>query len=771
MWRNFKIGVRLTIWLFLIAVGSVATIGYLAYDRSKTALEEGSFDLLTAVREMKAKQIEAYFENINDQITTFSASPSTMSAVAQFKTGFNALHDSTRQTNPAKDSTLFEYYDQEFIPRLSFNKSNTAATETYFPKDPGIRLIQDLYISSNPFPIGEKHKLIKADDGSHYSEIHAQFHPYFKAYLEKFGYYDIFLIDDKTGAIVYTVFKEVDFGTSLIEGPYSNTNFARAYRQVIETDSISSVHLVDYEPYHPSYDAMAAFIAAPIYKDGKRIGVVAFQMPIDKINSVMTSDENWEAVGLGKSGETYIVGEDYTLRNQSRFLIEDSNNYFDMIEKIGLSDSIIQRIKNFNSTIGLQPVKTEGTMDALQGKSNTRIFEDYRGVRVLSSYKPLDIDGVHWVLMSEIDEAEAFAPVNQLRNGLLWVFVAIMPFIFGIAYVISRRITKPLKGLSKGALQLAKGNLRSQIEVGGKDEIGILALSFKKMQTSIQNLVGELRDINTNLENKVRNRTIEIERHRDMLSEKNREILDSINYAKRLQNAIMPTTEKIQEHLSQSFILFEPKDIVSGDFYWMDIRGDEMLIAAVDCTGHGVPGAMVSVVGSNNLNRCVKEFGLKYPAEILDKLTDLVIETFKTKADDVRDGMDIALCSINLKSKKLTYAGAHNPLWILRKNHDEITEIKANKQPVGMYEFRKPFVNHEVKLEEGDIVYLFSDGYADQFGGPRGKKLKHKTMKSMIVESRNENMQRQCETLRQKFFEWKGDVDQIDDVCIIGIRV
>lgn len=246
------------------------------------------------------------------------------------------------------------------------------------------------------------------------------------------------------------------------------------------------------------------------------------------------------------------------------------------------------------------------------------------------------------------------------------------------------------------------------------------------------------------------------------------EILDSINYAKRIQSAILPPTSLIDRLLPQSFVLYLPKDIVAGDFYWLEQKEGHTLIAAADCTGHGVPGAMVSVVCNNGLNRSVREHGLTNPAAILDKTREIVIQEFEKSEEEVKDGMDIALCSI--KGNTLHYSGANNPLWVLRKDAVEFEEIKANKQPIGKYANPEPFTSHEVQLNPGDTVYIFTDGYQDQFGGPKGKKLKASNLKKLILDNAHQPMSQQKSKLEQAFHQWKGDLDQLDDVCVIGFR-
>ncbi|MFZ5552136.1 MAG: SpoIIE family protein phosphatase [Bacteroidota bacterium] len=269
----------------------------------------------------------------------------------------------------------------------------------------------------------------------------------------------------------------------------------------------------------------------------------------------------------------------------------------------------------------------------------------------------------------------------------------------------------------------------------------------------------------------------EIEQQKEIVEEKNRDILDSIRYAKRIQDAILPDEERMKDVLGKDmFVVYRPKDIVSGDFYWMRVKGNKVLFAAVDCTGHGVPGAFVSLVGNNGLNRTVNEFGLMKPAEILDNLTTIVEDAFRSQGHgDVRDGMDISLCSLEMLSfneSLVEWSGANNPLWLIKKdNPTEVKEIKADKQPIGKFEMRKPYSHFEEKLQKGDTLYIFTDGYADQFGGPSGKKFKYSQLKELLISNFDRPMHEQKEIIIQRFDAWKEGVEQIDDVCIIGVRI
>ncbi|MBK9190808.1 MAG: SpoIIE family protein phosphatase [Crocinitomicaceae bacterium] len=259
------------------------------------------------------------------------------------------------------------------------------------------------------------------------------------------------------------------------------------------------------------------------------------------------------------------------------------------------------------------------------------------------------------------------------------------------------------------------------------------------------------------------------------IEHKSQEIIDSITYAKRIQEAILLPIPLIKNHLPDSFVIYKPKDIVAGDFYWIEDTPDSTLVSVADCTGHGVPGAMVSVVCHNALNSSLREFDLTDPGKILDKTRELVTRQFSKSNQDVKDGMDISLAAIEKKNengdRKIKWAGANNPIWILRNGSKEIEEIKPDKQTVGKGEHLKNFTTHSILVHQGDLIYIFSDGFADQFGGERGKKYKYKPFKDLLILNAHRSMKEQEEAILREFEVWKKDLEQVDDICIIGIRI
>ncbi|MES2567874.1 MAG: tetratricopeptide repeat protein [Bacteroidota bacterium] len=266
-------------------------------------------------------------------------------------------------------------------------------------------------------------------------------------------------------------------------------------------------------------------------------------------------------------------------------------------------------------------------------------------------------------------------------------------------------------------------------------------------------------------------KTVENQKH--IVEEQNKDITDSIRYAERIQSAILPPEKQWNALLPQSFVFYKPKDILSGDFYWIEQKGDLVFVAAADCTGHGVPGALISIVNYNLLNKAVLEKDLNDPADILNYVNNqLIIALHQTyQESSVKDGMDISLCVLNTKTLELTYSGANNPIYIITNN--ELQQISADKFPVGAFveEQIQTFTTKQIQLQRDDLVYLFSDGYADQFGGEKGKKFKYKQLKDILHENKLLPMEQQSKLLADRFQTWKGVLEQVDDVLIIGIRI
>lgn len=407
---------------------------------------------------------------------------------------------------------------------------------------------------------------------------------------------------------------------------------------------------------------------------------------------------------------------------------------------------------------------------------------------------------------------------TETSEGFYFLFILIIISLcvlaagtFIIAIFTTRSITGPVTQLKGILINLGKGIFPREKVNPSNDEIGEMSVAMNqlvdglKRTTDFANEVGksnfdypytplssedvlghalvkmrdELAENERILEQKVKERTAEvvrqkeeIERQSAKLEELYKDVTDSIRYAKRLQDSILPQGALIDRLLPSSFVLFKPKDIVSGDFYWFTETDDKVLFSAVDCTGHGVPGAFMSLIGANALNQIVNQ-KVDQPAEILNQLNRLSSEALNKSEegrDKVRDGMDLALCAISKDMKKLEYSGANNPLYLVRDGDILIT--KADKFAIASFEDGdQHYTNHEFELKSGDVIYIFSDGYADQFGGIKGKKFMYSKFRELIISIKDETMEKQKQILDAQIEEWRGSFEQVDDILVIGVRI
>ena len=347
---------------------------------------------------------------------------------------------------------------------------------------------------------------------------------------------------------------------------------------------------------------------------------------------------------------------------------------------------------------------------------------------------------------------------TELTRFVLIVLITLV-VVTVLIYRKTRVITTPIKKLVDSVDRITNGHFTERVEVAGNNEITRLSQRFNMMIAQLESYYNELEEM-------VRVRTTKIE-------EQKKHIMDSIYYARRIQNAILPSQEIIDRLLPSSFIFYLPKDIVSGDFYWIHESEGNVMVAAVDCTGHGVPGAFMSIVGFNQLNHAVNVEGALKASEILDKLNKGVIETLNegSSSISVRDGMDIALCVFRPGGKVMCFAGANNPLVIIRDG--KLIRTKGDRMPIGIFEGGRPqkFTNHEVDILPGDTIYIFSDGFSDQFGGPYNKKFLIRRFQELLLKIHTLPLAAQKEELHKQLLEWMGDNSQVDDILVIGIRI
>ena len=500
--RTMKIQHKLILQSVLLALIPATIIAiaitWQANQSSFSALEEKTKAQLISIRELKKSQIDAYLSQITGQVTTLAKNPAVKDAANNFITSFKLQAISTAELRDAK-STLQQYYQNEFTQTFNDKNPEQANARVKFSQlSDKAKYFQAKYIADNQFELGNKDKLLTAGDST-YDQNHQRYHPMFSDYLQQFGYYDIFIVDAKSGNIVYSVFKEVDYATSLITGPYANSGIAKAFNKALALSDNKTSTLIDFEGYYPSYEQAASFIATPIKNNNGEVNaVLIFQMPIDGINKIMTNNNQWQQVGLGLSGETYLVGSDDKLRSESRFLIEDKENYLKALSS-SANQPNINKIKGYGSALGLQFVETLGAQQALSGSAGFSQFKDYRGIEVLSAYTPIQYGEHTWALMAEIDVSEAFAAATKLKGDLLLnclvILAVIALFSIIIGLISTNKLVQPLNSLVASITNIAQGDgdLTAKLDLAKRtDEIGDIGKAFNQFVNKIRHIIIEI---------------------------------------------------------------------------------------------------------------------------------------------------------------------------------------------------------------------------------------------------------------------------------------
>lgn len=571
MKSRLKIGskiILITVPITMIAVMLAALIsGY----SSRAALEKAAFARLTAVRELKAQQIEGYFDLVSNQVATIALAPSIAEAFADL--GYALVSLPTIASGSNEDNTLnvTRYYSEEFGPRLKETRMtgiDDVLISSLVPNDPVALLIQSELVVGQIAEPNEQPSF----SWKYFLDLQKKLTGEFQEFTKRFEIKSIYLVLAEDQRVAYTTNRGIELGTSLTNGPHRDSNLGKVALAATKVEAGETV-FSDFEKYLPALGRPTAFVAAPVFGSSERTGTVIFEISVDTINDIMTSHQLWQDVGLGVSGETYLVGEDLLLRNQSRFLIEDREQYLEMIREIGTPEDIVRQIESQSNSIGLQQVDTIGTRAALAGETDTQIFPDYRGVDVLSAFRPLNVPGINWVIMSEIDKAEALADFEKLRDLLIVLASVILAGAVFTAYYFALSLTRPIRVLAGMAESLSSGNLDDSVEVQSGDEIGDLARDFEKMRSSMKDAFDEVKEQKAHLEEEVRKQTDELAETSGQLNSALSSMQNGIHLLDKDLKFIF-CNDQFLEHLDLPRSLVEPGVHIAESIKFRVNRGD-----------------------------------------------------------------------------------------------------------------------------------------------------------------------------------------------------
>ncbi|MGB1249022.1 MAG: adenylate/guanylate cyclase domain-containing protein [Candidatus Promineifilaceae bacterium] len=477
--------------LFTVVIIAFLAVSSIAWFTTRSVLQTDAFNQITSVREVRKDEIERYFKTLRSELQLLSQDENIIDAMQTLHAGFIELENVV--ISAEQETNLNNFYDSEFLQKLEANMRRDLSIEDYRPQGNVAAYLQYHYLANNPNPTGEKHLLDQADDDSSYSNAHARYHPLLRTFLDLFQYYDLFLIDPETRTIVYSVFKEVDYASNLIDGPYATSGLGEAVDRILENPDPARIDVVDFRAYDPSAQAPAMFLGMSLYAGETLIGVLVIQAPVDEIDQVMTSGQAWEEKGLGVSGETYLVGADHLMRSMSRFLIEDKLGYLQALRNADTNQEQIDLIANLETSILQQEVNTASVELALAGQDGVHIVNDYRGVAVLSAYAPVEIEGFDWVILAEIDEAEVSQPIIKQQRFFLMSAGGFAVVLSILSYVAVNLLMRPIGRLVDRQKRVREGDFETLVPTNSADEVGILTSSFNQMVESLHAQRSELK--------------------------------------------------------------------------------------------------------------------------------------------------------------------------------------------------------------------------------------------------------------------------------------
>ncbi|MCX5960049.1 MAG: HAMP domain-containing protein [Cyanobacteria bacterium] len=483
LFRRLGVQSKVLAMVLLASLLSLLLTGLVSFSIGSNVLTTAATNQLVALRNSRVEALRDYFGFLSNHVLTMGEGFLVIDSLRDFRAAFAKL-DST-VLSPEQQKKMVAYYNDVFMPKLRKNVEGDPALATYLPQTPADRFFSYYYTANNPHP-KEPALLDDAGDGSEYSTFHRKYNKRFRRLAEVFGYRDIFLVDIETANVVYSVTKEADMGSNLKTGVYSDTALAKTFDEIRKSRDPNFVYISDIEHYKASFGEPAFFIGTTVFDGDQFIGALIYQLNPEAIDRVMTDNKKWEQQGLGKTGESFLVGQDFKFRSSPRAFLENPKQYFQNLRAKGVSQEKIDWIKRTNSPVLIQEVRTEGAKRALAGQTGEAEEFDYRGERVLKSYQPIRIGKHEWGLVAKIDKDEALQGVRRLRDALLLLGAILIPLLTLMSLALARSFIQPIQRLMGATKQIIAGDSAVQVKVDSADEFGELSSSFNSMAATLQ---------------------------------------------------------------------------------------------------------------------------------------------------------------------------------------------------------------------------------------------------------------------------------------------
>lgn len=489
LYKNLNLFNKFQLALFIVSSLSLPIMGLTGFYEGRKALSERSFELLQNLSKNRKNAIEEYFDLVGKQITTSAQSPNNVKIFREFQQAF--AQDRQNPLDNTQKNAIKEYYDKEFIPKLNYNSLENNNEIEFVPADPAAQKIQYHYITENANPDNFKYILNTSKAGNlNYDKVHAKYHPIFLRYQQTFDYEDIMMID-KEGNVLYSVNKDVDFMSNLSRGAFRNSNAAKLFRKVLQSKEERKVFFEDYAHYMPNYYQPTCFVATAIEsqeanQNKRKIGVLMFRISNRKLTDIMTNEQGWVEDGLSTSGEINLFGSDFKVRTNTRSILQDPLAYQENLLNGGVDANLVEKIKRLNTTILLRERQAPAVVAALKGQGGSETNIDFLGNEVLMVYLPVNILGVNWAMITEINGEEIYAPIERFRQQLLIIGGIIFVLITLVGVVLARSLSRPMLKIQREISLLASGVFPKRSIKIYKDELGKIDAALNALIDNMQ---------------------------------------------------------------------------------------------------------------------------------------------------------------------------------------------------------------------------------------------------------------------------------------------
>lgn len=474
---------KLVVMLVLCTIVAATVVGIIGFHAGRGSMRDSVFNRLTEVRQSQSRALQDQLSDLRNSMIIYARGSTTRTALTDFTAGFDALQD--KPISPAQSQSITDYYHDTYLKEVQQASGVSLNIDQLLPKDNAQRYLQANYTALRQNDATAV-KVDDAHDGSTWSAANARYQGFFREIVTRFEFEDAMLLDAR-GNMVYTAFKDVDLGTNILTGPYSGSKLRGAYEKALSSNALDYVGFTDFEIYQPAENEPTAWMVTPIVADGRAIGVLALQFPASKVNRLMTFDKQWNASGMGDTGEVFLVGPDNLMRSDSRVFLEDQQAYKRDVIEAGTPVAVAERAIKLGGTTLVQPVPAETTRNALRGESGTQIATDYLGREALAAYAPVPIpdSDLNWTIVATVDTSEAFAKEASFTRTIVLSTVGIIFAVCVASVFLAQLFVRPIRRLEAGAQRIGAGEYDVVIPVETRDEIGDLTEAFNEMSRSL----------------------------------------------------------------------------------------------------------------------------------------------------------------------------------------------------------------------------------------------------------------------------------------------